>query len=130
MSSIYAEVLISLVEAKPVLWDKTLDIYKDRIATRKAWEELCSALKPDFDSVSDAEKNSFDQLQFLNKIYTDKVTVDSLDSETGLRITLMEDEEPGGSGNEDRSTSIIEDLPSKKSSSQIGKRRDNKPDEV
>ncbi|KAF5283125.1 hypothetical protein FQR65_LT14054 [Abscondita terminalis] len=73
---------------------------------------------------------TLDQLQFLNKIYTDKVTVDSLDSETGLRITLMEDEEPGGSGNEDRSTSIIEDLPSKKSSSQIGKRRHNKPDEV
>jgi hypothetical protein len=31
--NIDAEVLISLIEARPVLWDKILDAFKDRIAT-------------------------------------------------------------------------------------------------
>jgi len=30
------ELLISVVDARPVLWDKTDDIYKDRIETKKA----------------------------------------------------------------------------------------------
>jgi hypothetical protein len=30
------ELLISLVEVKPVLWDKTDDIYKDRNETKKS----------------------------------------------------------------------------------------------
>ena len=34
MDEIDAEVLITLVEIRPVLWDKTLDVYKDRIATK------------------------------------------------------------------------------------------------
>ena len=69
MEGIDAEVLISLVEPKPVLWDKTLDIYKDRIATRKAWEEVCLALKPDFESISDTEKNAFGKYFLLNIIF-------------------------------------------------------------
>jgi hypothetical protein len=32
--------LISLLEAGPVLWDKTDDIYKDRNETKKAWREV------------------------------------------------------------------------------------------
>ena len=59
MEGVDAEVLISLVEAKPVLWDKTLEIYKDRNATRKAWEEVCLALNPDFENNGDGEKNAF-----------------------------------------------------------------------
>jgi hypothetical protein len=37
------------VDARPVLWDKTDDIYKDRIETKKAWREVCiskKSLKP------------------------------------------------------------------------------------
>jgi hypothetical protein len=44
--NIDADFLISLIEARPVLWDKTLDVFKDRIATRNAWLEVCVALKP------------------------------------------------------------------------------------
>ncbi|KAG5874082.1 hypothetical protein JTB14_033431 [Gonioctena quinquepunctata] len=33
------EVLISLVENRPVLWDRTRDGFKDRIVTRNAWLE-------------------------------------------------------------------------------------------
>ena len=38
------DLLISLVEARPVLWDKTDDIYKDRNETKKAWREVCICL--------------------------------------------------------------------------------------
>jgi hypothetical protein len=50
--NIDADVLISLIEARPVLWDKTLDVFKDRIATRNAWREVCLELKPDFEEKS------------------------------------------------------------------------------
>jgi hypothetical protein len=53
------EILISLVESKPALWDKTAEIYKDRNETKKAWVEVCSALTDGFEEWSDNEKNSF-----------------------------------------------------------------------
>ena len=53
------ELLITHVESRPVLWDKTLDIYKDRNQTKKAWKEVCKKLKSNFEELSDTEKNSF-----------------------------------------------------------------------
>lgn len=53
------ELLISLVEARPVLWDKTLDNYKDRVATRNAWREVCNELNSKFEELEDKEKNHF-----------------------------------------------------------------------
>lgn len=53
------ELLITHVESRPVLWDKTLDIYKDRNQTKKAWKEVCKKLKGNFEELSDTEKNSF-----------------------------------------------------------------------
>jgi hypothetical protein len=50
------ELLIALVEERPVLWDKSDDIYKDRDATRKAWNEVCLGLKEDFETLGDSEK--------------------------------------------------------------------------
>jgi len=48
--------LMSLVEARPVLWDKTDDIYKDRNETKKAWREVCICLQEDFETVGDDQK--------------------------------------------------------------------------
>jgi hypothetical protein len=53
------ELLMSFVEARPVLWDKSSDVYKDRDSTRKAWKEVCVRLKEDFEELSDNEKNTF-----------------------------------------------------------------------
>jgi hypothetical protein len=39
------ELLISLVEVRPVLWDKTGDIYKDRNETKKVWTEVLFTFK-------------------------------------------------------------------------------------
>jgi hypothetical protein len=35
---------------------KSDDIYKDRDATRKAWNEVCLGLKEDFGTLGDSEK--------------------------------------------------------------------------
>ena len=45
------DLLISLVETRPVLCDKTEDIYKDRKRnTKKAWRDVCSCLQEDFEA--------------------------------------------------------------------------------
>jgi hypothetical protein len=48
------DLLISLVEARPVLWDKTHDIYKERNETKNAWKEVC--LQEDFEALGDVQK--------------------------------------------------------------------------
>ena len=53
------DLLISLVEASPVLWDKKDDIYKDRNETEKAWTEVCICLQKDFEDLGDVKKNRF-----------------------------------------------------------------------
>jgi hypothetical protein len=45
------ELLISLVDARPVLWDKTDDVYKERIEKKKAWREVCLCLQKDFEAL-------------------------------------------------------------------------------
>ena len=50
------DLLISLVEARPVLWDKADDIYKDRNETKKAWREVCICLQEDFEALGDVKK--------------------------------------------------------------------------
>ena len=47
------ELLVSLVDARPVLCDKTDDIYKDRIETKKAWIEVYVCLQEDFKALGD-----------------------------------------------------------------------------
>jgi len=53
------DLLISLVEARHVLWDKTDDIYKDRNEMEKAWREICICLQGDSEAVGDVQKNDF-----------------------------------------------------------------------
>jgi len=53
------DLLTSLLEARPVLWDKTDDIYKDRNETKKAWREVCICLQEDLEALGDVHKNAF-----------------------------------------------------------------------
>jgi hypothetical protein len=50
--------LMSLVEARPVSWDKADDIYKDRNDTKKARRGVCICLQEDFVVQGDV-KNAF-----------------------------------------------------------------------
>ncbi|KDR16963.1 hypothetical protein L798_09252 [Zootermopsis nevadensis] len=51
--------LISLIEARSVLWDKTSVLYKDRKETKNAWREVFVELKSDFEELEDKEKNIY-----------------------------------------------------------------------
>jgi len=59
------DLLISLVEVRPVLWDKTSNIYKDRIETKNAWKEVCMELNSDFSNYDDEQKNNFGKFTYL-----------------------------------------------------------------
>ena len=60
------EILISLIQERPVLWDKTLEIFKDRNATRNAWHEVCLGFRSDFDQLEKRERNDFGKSIFSN----------------------------------------------------------------
>lgn len=53
------ELLITLVEGRPVLWDKTLEIYKDKRLTYEAWREIFIILNKDFDEMTNVKKNEY-----------------------------------------------------------------------
>jgi hypothetical protein len=50
------ELLISLVETRPVLRDKTDDIYKDRIEKKKTWTEVCICSQEEFEAPGNFRK--------------------------------------------------------------------------
>jgi hypothetical protein len=52
------DLLISPLEARPVLCDKTDDIYKDRKETKKARRDVCICLQEDFEAL-DVKKKRF-----------------------------------------------------------------------
>ncbi|CAH2011653.1 unnamed protein product [Acanthoscelides obtectus] len=62
MEKINTELLISLVEARPALWDKTLDTYKDKNLKSSAWREICSLLKENFEDMEQKERQAFGKL--------------------------------------------------------------------
>lgn len=51
-----AELLISSVQARPVLWDKTIGDYKDRIKTTNAWFEVTDIMIPGFEGMPENER--------------------------------------------------------------------------
>ena len=66
---------ICYVQEKPMLWDKTLEDYKDRNLTKKCWQEVCEKLNPEFENVDDRKKEEFGRSYFIFKlIYNIKYT--------------------------------------------------------
>jgi len=59
MEKIDTEFLISLTEERPVIWDKTLDLYKDKNLKESAWEEICVILNTDFEELEQKQRQNF-----------------------------------------------------------------------
>ncbi|KAL1509968.1 hypothetical protein ABEB36_004631 [Hypothenemus hampei] len=53
------ENLISLVEQRPVLWDRSLESYKDKYQNREAWKGIFCMLNDDFENLNELEKNEY-----------------------------------------------------------------------
>ncbi|XP_052745834.1 uncharacterized protein LOC128199633 [Bicyclus anynana] len=66
--NINVENLISLVQNRPVLWDKTLEIYKDKNLRTAGWREICINLNEDFEEME--EKNRQDYAKSIVKKWT------------------------------------------------------------
>lgn len=62
MDDINTEILISLVEKRPVIWDKTLNIYNDKTIKEKAWLGTCSILNVTFPVLEQREWQDFGKL--------------------------------------------------------------------
>ena len=60
-----SEILISLIQAKPELWDKADENYKDRNKRRDAWKSMCTQLKENFENLSDGERKDFGKFKFM-----------------------------------------------------------------
>lgn len=59
MEEINTELLISLIEERPAIWDKTLNIYKDKNIKESAWREICVILKEGFEEKEQKERQEF-----------------------------------------------------------------------
>ncbi|KAJ8867960.1 hypothetical protein PR048_031769 [Dryococelus australis] len=53
------EILITLVEQRPVFWDKILYSFKDCNLTKEAWRRIYVCLNEDFERLSDAEISDY-----------------------------------------------------------------------
>lgn len=73
MSTIDSEILITLVEARPVLWDKSLESYKDRNMTRNGWNEVCIALNSEFEELEEKEKNAYGKYCRIYSCYHNEI---------------------------------------------------------
>jgi hypothetical protein len=59
MEEINTELLITLVEERPAIWDKTLDCYKDKKLKESAWREKCVILKENFEELEQKQRQEF-----------------------------------------------------------------------
>lgn len=59
MDTIDLELLITLVQQQPVIWDKTIKEYKDRTLTRNAWIDIFKQLNDTFEDMEPDEKTNY-----------------------------------------------------------------------
>lgn len=57
--AINVELMISLIEQKPVVWDKTLTSYKDKFAKEEAWKEICCLLNDEFEEMEKKDQEEY-----------------------------------------------------------------------
>ncbi|KAF5276976.1 hypothetical protein FQR65_LT16100 [Abscondita terminalis] len=62
-TEIDVDLLISLVQERPELWDRTLNIYKDRNKTTNSWRNVCVMLNPQFEQFSDNERKDYEKVR-------------------------------------------------------------------
>ncbi|KAJ9600388.1 hypothetical protein L9F63_009316 [Diploptera punctata] len=62
------DILISLVEARSVFWDETLDTFKDRNATKDARRQVSCELNENFEEMESKEKMNSVSIQGVHKV--------------------------------------------------------------
>lgn len=62
------EVMITLVQARPELWDKSSNLYKDRVAKRNGWDEVCAALNEGYVGMESKKKAEIGEYHSIHNI--------------------------------------------------------------
>lgn len=57
--------LISLVQERPIIWDKRHEHYSDKFRKRNEWAAVCKNLFQDYDEFEDTKKNKIGELYNL-----------------------------------------------------------------
>lgn len=65
IEEIDSEILISLVQDKPEIWDKAIEDYKNRNKKTEAWRSICAQLKENFENLSDGERKEFGKFKII-----------------------------------------------------------------
>lgn len=56
------ELLISMVEARPALWDKQSGDFKDKHLKIDCWKAVCLSLNEDFDILEEKQRQEYGKL--------------------------------------------------------------------
>ena len=69
-----AEVIISMVEQQPAIWDKGSEEYKDRVEKDKAWIAVANGVYEEWDSLSKEEQTKKSKYQHLFIFFIDTIS--------------------------------------------------------
>ena len=64
-TSISIEIFISLIEERPNLWDKSLDMYKNKVATQNSWRDIFIIIYPDFETWEGKKRQEYGENYIL-----------------------------------------------------------------
>lgn len=59
--NISTELFISLIEERPNLWDKSLDMYKNKVATQNSWREILINIYPGFETWKEKKRQEYSE---------------------------------------------------------------------
>lgn len=57
--------LISLVQERPIIWDKSHDHYRDKFRTANECAAVCKKIFQDYEELEDQKKNKIGELLFI-----------------------------------------------------------------
>lgn len=63
--------LISLVQERPIIWDKSHEHYSDKFRKANEWAAVCKIIFQDYEEFEDKKKNKIGELLFImiNKLF-------------------------------------------------------------
>lgn len=63
--------LISLVQERPIIWDKSHEHYSDKFRKANEWAAVCKIIFQDYEEFEDQKKNKIGELLFImiNKLF-------------------------------------------------------------
>lgn len=57
--------LISLVQERPIIWDKSHEHYSDKFRKANEWVAVCKKIFQDYEEFEDQKKNKIGELLFI-----------------------------------------------------------------